>query len=359
MDEKIQELLNADKDKETETIDELEGVNAATDFFENMKLDIDSFEKDAWANKTGYVSPNFPSFSDALEGWTAGFYVFAGPSNHGKTALMTNIQHDLCTYPANKLFGIYYSLDDTRNRVIPRIIAMRENIPISIVSKPGRYQQMVDEGHPDAISIQEQLDRRKAGLENLKSDSNKLVIFESEDVELIDDIYEKTEQIYHYVKSIDPEMNIIIAIDSLKDIVLKDAGKLSANERMDIVAKQIKDLSKKFNCIVFASMHLRKLNGSRRPTMDDLKDSNILEFEADVCYLVYNDVSKNKQAAKIFYKESEQSTEKRPIIEVDWGKNKLSSYKGVMFCNFSPEYSKCIEVAEESAQRYNAILYQI
>ena len=154
-------------------------------------------------------------------------------------------------------------------------------------------------------------------------------------------------------------MNIIIAIDSLKDIVLKDAGKLSANERMDIVAKQIKDLSKKFNCIVFASMNLRKLNGSRRPTMDDLKDSNILEFEADVCYLVYNDVSKNKQAAKIFYKESEQSTEKRPIIEVDWGKNKLSSYKGVMFCNFSPEYSKCIEVAEESAQRYNAILYQI
>ena len=44
-----------------------------------------------------------------------------------------------------------------------------------------------------------------SGLENLKSDSNKLVIFESEDVELIDDIYEKTEQIYHYVKSIDPE----------------------------------------------------------------------------------------------------------------------------------------------------------
>ena len=190
MDKKIQDLLNADKDKETETIDELEGVNAATDFFENMKLDIDSFEKDAWANKTGYVSPNFPSFGDALEGWTAGFYVFAGPSNHGKTALMTNIQHDLCTYPANKLFGIYYSLDDTRNRVIPRIIAMRENIPISIVSKPGRYQQMVDEGHPDAISIQEQLDRRKAGLENLKYDSNKLVIFESEDVELIEDIYE-------------------------------------------------------------------------------------------------------------------------------------------------------------------------
>lgn len=359
MNKEIQDILNTDKDLSIETIDELEDVNVATDFFQNMKNDVDSFDKDAWANKTGYVSPNFPSFGEALEGWTAGLYVFAGPSNHGKTALMTNIQHDLCSHAPNKLFGIYYSLDDTRNRVIPRIVAMREDIPISVVAKPGRYQQMIDDGHPDSINIQKALDKRKKGLNNLKSDSDKLVIFESEDVELIDDIYEKTEQIYHYVKSIDPEMNIMIAIDSLKDIMLNSNVKLTDNERMDIVSKQIKDLSKKFNCIVFVSMHLRKLNGTRRPTMDDLKDSNILEYEADVCFLVYNDVSKNKQSAKIFYKDSEESTEKKPIIEVDWGKNKLSSYKGVMFCNFSPEYSKCIEVAEDSAQRYNAILYQI
>ncbi len=359
MNKEIQDLLNTDKDLTIETIDELEGVNVATDFFSNMKNDIDSFDEDAWATKTGYKTPNFPSFAEALEGWVPGFYVFAAPSNHGKSATMLNIQHDLCANESNKLFGIYYSLDDTRNRIIPRVIAMRENIPISIVAKPGRYQEMVNEGHPDSINIQKQLDKRKEGLNKLKDDSNKLVIFESEEVEFIDDIYEKTEQIYHYVKSIDPEMNIMVAIDSLKDIALKDANKLSANERIDIIAKKIKDLSKKFNCIVFASMHLRKLNGTRRPTMDDLKDSNILEFESDVCFLMYNDVSKNKQSAKIFYKESEESIEKKPVIEIDWAKNKLSSYKGVMFCNFSPEYSKCVEVAEESAKRYNAILYQL
>lgn len=357
--DKIKEILNKDKDYEIETIDELEGINVATDFFNNMIHDIDAFEEEAWSNKTGYVSPSFPSFTEGLEGWSPGFYVWCGPSNHGKTAMLLNVMEDLCAYEDNKLFGIFYSLDDTRNRVIPRIVAMRENIPISIVAKPARYNQMIEEGHPDASNMYKQLQKRSKGLENLKKDSNKMVIFESEEIETIEDIYEKTEQIYHYIKSIDSEMNIIIGIDSLKDIVIKDSLKLTANERIDIVAKKVKDLSKKFNCITFSSMHLRKLNGARRPTVDDIKDSNVLEYESDVCFLVYNDVSKNKQSAKIYYKDSEESIEKKPVIEIDWAKNKMSSYKGVTFCNFAPDYNKCIEANEDASFRYNAILYQI
>ena len=120
-----------------------------------------------------------------------------------------------------------------------------------------------------------------------------------------------------------------------------------------------KDLSIELNCMIFASMHLRKLNGNRRPTMDDLKDSNTLEYELDACFLVYNDVSKNKQGAKIFYRDSEESVDKKPIIEVDWGKNKISAYKGVTFCNFAPDYSKCIECSEDAAMRYNALIYEV
>ena len=357
--EKLREALNKNKDLEIETVNELEGINVATDFFNNMAKDVDAFEEEAWSNKIGYDTPNFPSFTSGLEGWTAGFYVWCGLSNHGKTAIMLNIMEDLCSHEENKLFGIYYSLDDTRNRVIPRIIAMRETIPINVVAKPARYQKMVEDGHPDAFNISNLLVKRQEGLDNLKQDSNKLVIFEAEEIETIEDIYEKTEQIYHYVKSIDSEMNIIVGIDSLKDIIIEGSSKMTANERLDVVSKKIKDLSKKFNCIVFSSMHLRKLNGTRRPTLDDIKDSNILVYESDVCFLVYNDVSNNKQSAKIFYKDNEESIEKRPIIEIDWAKNKLSSYKGITFCNFDPSYSKCIESDENAALRYNAILYQI
>ena len=74
---------------------------------------------------------------------------------------------------------------------------------------------------------------------------------------------------------------------------------------------------------------------------------------------MYNDVSKNKQSAKIFRYEDEHDTEKKPVLEVDWAKNKISSYKGVTFCNFSPGYNKCTEVSEIAAEQYTTKLYSL
>ena len=147
-----------------------------------------------------------------------------------------------------------------------------------------------------------------------------------------------------YVKSQDEEANIVVAIDSLKDIVLDDI-KLEQSERIAEVARRVKDISIEFNCIVLSSMHLR--------------EANTLEYELDMCFLVYNDVSRNKQSAKIFRYEDEQDTEKKPVLEIDWAKNKLSSYKGVTFANFSPEYNECIEVSEAAAEQYTLKLYTI
>ena len=161
-----------------------------------------------------------------------------------------------------------------------------------------------------------------------------------------------------YVKSQNEEANIVVAIDSLKDVVLDDI-KLDASERIAEVARRIKDISIEFNCIVLSSMHLRKLNATRRPTLDDLREANTLEYELDACFLVYNDVSKNKQSAKIFRYEDEHDTEKKPVLEVDWAKNKISSYKGVTFCNFSPGYNKCTEVSEIAAEQYTTKLYSL
>lgn len=362
MREDIKELLNAEADYSIETVDELAGYNVATDFFNNMKRDVDKFNKYAWENKTGYNTPNFKSFTTNLEGWSAGFYLWAGASNHGKSAIMLNVMADLCSCEENKLFGIYFSLDDSKDRIIPRIVAMNECLPISVIAKPGRYKQMIMDGHKDSLLYKEYLEKREVGLNNLKNDSNKLVIFDSLEVRTVDDIAEKCRQVYSYIKAIDPEMNLVIGIDSLKDIEIDEVyggNKLTANDKTDLVSKKIKDLSLELKAVIFASYHLRKLNGSRRPTIDDLKDSNVLEYELDACFIVYNDVSRNGQSAKIFYKENEESTERLPVLEVDWAKNKLSSYKGTSFCNFSPEYSKCVEATKDAAVRYNALLFEV
>ena len=359
MREDIKKLLNVGKNKEeVELKDELDNKTQIQDYYSNLANDIDAFDEQAWSNKSGYDTPHFPSFTKGLEGWSPGFYTFAAQPNAGKTALMLNVLEDLCTTESNKLFGIYFSLDDSKNKVIPRVVAMRETIPISVVSKPTRYKEMINNGHEDTLLFNEYLNKRKAGLESLKADSNKMVIFDSTEIKTYTQLYDTIKNVYMYVKAQDEEANIVVAIDSLKDIVLDDI-KLDQSERIAEVARRVKDISIEFNCIVLSSMHLRKVNSNRRPTLDDLREANTLEYELDMCFLVYNDVSRNKQAAKIFRYEDEADTEKKPVIEIDWAKNKLSSYKGVTFCNFSPEYNKCVEVNEQAAEQYTIKLYTI
>ena len=354
----IKKLLDTDKDTTIETREELADMTPIQDYFNNMANDIDIFDDQAWKTKSGYDTPNFPSFTKGLEGWSPGFYTFAGSPNHGKTAVMLNVMEDLCMHEENKLFGVYFSLDDSKNKVIPRIVAMRETIPIGVVAKPGRYQAMIDMGHEDTILYNEWLVKRKAGLASLKADSNKMAVFDSTEIKTYNQLYDTVKNIYMYVKAQDEEANIVIGIDSLKDIMLDDI-KLEQSERIAEVARRVKDISIEFNCIVLSSMHLRKINGNRRPSTDDLREANTLEYELDVCFLVYNDVSKNKQSAKIYRYDSEEDTEKKPVLEVDWAKNKISSYKGVTFCNFSPEYSKCVESSEAASDQYTLKLYTL
>ena len=105
-----------------------------------------------------------------------------------------------------------------KNKVIPRIIAMRESLPISLIAKPGRYQRMVQENHPDAVNIAQLLDKRAEGINNLKSQSNKMMVLDSQDIKSDKDLRDSIHQIYNYVKSMDEEANIVVAVDGLKDI---------------------------------------------------------------------------------------------------------------------------------------------
>jgi replicative DNA helicase len=156
----------------------------------------------------------------------------------------------------------------------------------------------------------------------------------------------------------DEEANIVVAVDGLKDINFTEMN-LTENEKVDTASRFLKDISVELDIIVMSTMHLRKLNGNRRPGTEDLRDSNRLEYEADVIYLVYNDVSRNKDAAKIYTRTGAEDSPKQPVLELDWAKNKMSSYKGRTFCYFAPEYSKAIERQEDDARRFNALVYQL
>ena len=235
---------------------------------------------------------------------------------------------------------------------------MREGIQISTVAKPQRVQNMIDKGAENADELQIELQKRQQGIDNLRANANKMMIVDSNKVKTLDEMKAYIERVINYVKALDPEMNVVVAIDSIKDILLDDHYNIkTTNEASDFIARAVKHWTVEFNILVFSSVHLRKLNGNRRPTLDDLKDSNVLVYEASVIWLLFNDVSKNKQGAKLFYRE-EGVDEKLPVIEFDWAKNKKSSFKGRTFAYFAPQMSRATECGIDAARRFNALLYE-
>lgn len=335
-----------------------EEIVQAEDFFTVMVEDLNEFEEKSWSKGNGYKTPKFPMISDKLEGLDSGLYLLPAESNAGKSAMMMNIVEDLVMYQENKLFGLYFSLDDSKHEIIPRLIAMREGIRIGTVAKPQRAQNMINENHEEAQLLIDELAKREAGINNLKANSNRFMIVDSTKVKTLDEMKAYIERVYNYVKAIDPEMNLVVAIDSIKDIRLDDHYNIkTTNEASDFIAREVKHWTVEFDMPIFSSVHLRKLNGNRRPTLDDLKDSNVLVYEASVIWLLFNDVSKNKQGAKIFHR-LENQEEKLPIIEFDWAKNKKSSYKGRSFCYFAPEMSRAAECNADAMRRFNALLYE-
>lgn len=353
----IHELIGKEL-KQLELRNEDEEIVQAEDFFAVMAEDLDEFEEKSWSKGNGYKTPKFPMISDKLEGLDSGLYLLPAESNAGKSAMMMNIVEDLVMCQENKLFGLYFSLDDSKHEIIPRLIAMREGIRIGTVAKPQRAQNMINENHEEAQLLIDELAKREAGINNLKANSNRFMIVDSTKVKTLDEMKAYIERVCNYVKAIDPEMNLVVAIDSIKDIRLDDHYNIkTTNEASDFIAREVKHWTVEFDMPIFSSVHLRKLNGNRRPTLDDLKDSNVLVYEASVIWLLFNDVSKNKQGAKIFHR-LENQEEKLPIIEFDWAKNKKSSYKGRSFCYFAPEMSRAAECNADAMRRFNALLYE-
>ena len=173
-------------------------------FFEVAKKSYDEFNKRAYTKGNGYKVPGFPLIEKHLEGVEAGMYLFSGESNSGKSAAMMNIMKAMCSCEENCLFGIYYSLDDSKFEIIPRIIAMEQSIPIGVASKPKRYEEMLEsaEGIDDNGALyQDYLDRRKIGLDKLRDESNRFLIEDAEKIKNTSDIKNHIKMVKTFLKS--------------------------------------------------------------------------------------------------------------------------------------------------------------
>ena len=272
------------------------------------------------------------------------------------TAYMMNLALDYALHEPNKLFMIYYSLDDTKEDVLARIVSMRTRIPISVVRKPKRYEKMIEEGCDNSSAYQAMLEARKKGIEEIKTLSKHFMVVDSEKIDCIERMLNHAKMVKRYLQNRDPENNVIIVIDSLMDINIDSQNFREEKDRNTKISRLVKQYATtEIKCPIFGTAHVKK-NTAKRVTISDLKESGRYEYDARVVCLLSNDVSRNGQNATVYYN-SVGSTEKNPVLEIQWAKNKASSFKERTYCYFLPEHSLANECNKEQMKQYDAIIY--
>ena len=359
----IQDISGSDQPFENPVVKEAQDLDIkdkyhvqSVDVFEAGRQYIDDFEENCQQEGEGYEAPHFPIWSEKMEGLMNGFYIFAGYSNSGKSATCMNIAMDYALNEKNKLYLLYYSLDDTKEDILARILAMKKHIPISIVRKPKRYEKKIENGEENSTVYQKLLETRKAGLEELKEMSQHFMVRDAEDIDCIEKMLNHAKMVKNYLQTRDEKANVLIVIDSLMDINIDSEKFREERDRNTAISKLVKQYATtEIKCPIFGTAHVRK-NSGRRVTISDLKESGRYEYDARAVFLITNDVSRNGQNAEIFYT-SPNDTMKHPVLEIYWAKNKASSFKERTYCYFVPEFSLATEVKKEQMDEYDAIIY--
>ena len=321
------------------------------DYQKEMLDVINGFEKRAWSNTATGIPTGFEALDKALDGgWQTGWILVGGDSNIGKTAFLSQLAWQAANINED-VYCLDFTLDDPMHDKIPRVVASANKVIINAVKNPNGYSQ-----YPEMMK------RRTAGIDKLKGAVDRYRIYDanhSTDVDVIEDTIKKT------LTDLDEEARInktkrkrlIVFIDNFHDLTTT-AREVSGSDKMkyDYLAQRVSDMATKYDICVVTTGEFKKLNGFRRPGLDDLRESVKIKYEAKAILLCYNEVTLKGEGATIYF-EQQGDANKRPVFEVKFGKNKMGSFKGRLFFEFYPELAYFEECDSETVKRYNNLIY--
>lgn len=323
------------------------------DIMQNALAKVEEMDSYCLAKgKLGGLDWGFQSFNDGFEGLQTGVYLIGGQSNIGKSALCLQLAWQVAKNnqviteeKPHKAYVLYFSLDDNAKDLMPRLISMEEGIEINVVRNPSKYADRAD------LTA-----KRSRGVDTLRRMITSFRMLDSTEGNTIEFIEQEIDRHRVELSQFDDNYKLVVFIDNFYDIGVSGINfGDNSKARAEHVAKELNNLCDKHDIPIVCTAEFRKLNGIRRPTLDDIKDAGKVVYAAKAIILCYQEVHLRGEAANIFWSDATKP-EKQPVLECHFAKNKFNSYKGRVFFNFIPSRSTMVEVPREAGNRYRALI---
>lgn len=306
---------------------------------------VNNFEQNSWSEKSLGVKTGFECLDKAFDGGIkSGFVMLAGDSNLGKTAVLSQLEHQIVTNNKN-VFVMSFSLDDPMQDKISRVVASRNKVLINAVKTPMRYAQ-----YPVMLT------RRIEGLNTLRKETDKYTLYDSTFSSFVEDIENEIKTTKAYFKMNNIDKQIVVLIDNFHDLNVKNQRFASENEKYDYIAQWCSDTATELDIPLITSGELKKTNTTNRPVSDDIRTAVKIKYEAKAIILVYNEVHYKGEGAKVYFNRRDIEI-KQPIIELHFSKNKMSTYKGRLFYEFYPELARLEPVSNDQTKSFTNLIY--
>ena len=306
---------------------------------------LDNFETNAWQAKNVGIKTGFDCVDKAFEGGLfPGFIILAGDSNLGKSAFITQLAWGIVENNQD-VYVMDFSLDDAMPDKLARVAACSGKLIINAVKTPLNY-----------MNYPLMLIRRKNAILNLRANVGKYRAYDSMFSTFIEDIEKEIEEKLVFFDANGINKKIVVCIDNFHDLNIASEPRLQDKEKYDKLAQWCSDLAIKHNITIICSAELKKLNGNRRPILDDIREAVKIKYEAKAVLLVYNEVHYKGDGADIFFMK-QNNPFKQPVFEVHFAKNKFGTYKGRAFFEFYPEMAYMKECDPVAQKTYSQIVF--
>lgn len=264
----------------------------------------------------GYkLSEKFKNIMYKLDGIQPGMYLLGAISNVGKTSLLLNLTKDLVEQ--NKEVQIlFFSIDDNFRKIYFRLLAMEAKKEINYVSNIGqniRFRKDLSE--KEKKERLKEIDQAKGRVDKLLE---RFTLLDEVDGNSLDFIHNTIEQAY----KINPKL--IVVVDNFHKIRVPSKSGVDAKSKFTYLSEGMKEITNTFDIPVLMTVELRKLNGTAKPSPDDLKDTVDLHYDSDVVFMLHSEYERNKDTNKYVVIDGVTC----PVIDLIVAKNKQSGFKG-------------------------------